>query len=394
MHGLSFKALIDNNDDRERIRPRIVRQSGIDRGDGGQFMGEESGAQAQADAGEKPPSRVKEGLIVLGALVLGGVLLFGIYIYWNFERDHPATENAYLQANYMWISPQVDGQISEIYVVENQLVEEGDLLFAIDPRSFDAELKAAQANLVLVHQDIEAGKARVTAAKAVVTAQMAAVEAAKQKSDRTKPLVGEDVVTELKGIELEQALAEEQAKLKQVQANVVVAEREYGTPETIKAQIEKAESALAIAQLNRDWTVIRAPAKGYVTSFALRKGDVVQSADALFPFVEINQWWIQANFKETSIDRIKSGQPVTVKIDMYGGREFTGAVESLGSSSAASFSLLPAQNTTGNWVKVTQRVPVRITLQDFNEEYPYRFGASASVEVNTDARVGGADSSQ
>ncbi len=353
-------------------------------------MSESSTSQVRTDEAEKPPSRFREGLIVLGALLLGGVLLFGIYLYWSFERDHPSTQNAYLQANYVWISPRVDGQISRVYVVENQLVEEGDLLFAIDPSSYDADVQAAEANLVLVHQEVEAGKARVAAAKAAVEAQKATVEGAKQKADRTRPLVTEDVVTVLKGIELDQELAEEQAKLKEAESNVVVAEREYGTPETIQAQIEKAEAALTLARLNREWTVVRAPARGYVTNFSLRKGDVVEEADALFPFVETRVWWLQANFKETGIDRLRSGQPVTVKIDMYGDREFKGTVESLSSSSAASFSLLPAENTTGNWVKVTQRVPVRIAMEAYDEAFPYRLGASATVEVNTDAVTDGA----
>lgn len=356
-------------------------------------MNEGSGSQEQAVT-EKRPSRLRESMIVVGALLLGGVILFGIYLYWNFERDHPASDNAYLQANSVWISPRIDGEVSEIYVVDNQLVEEGDLLFALDPRPYDAALQVAEANLVLTHQDVEAGKARVTAAKAVVEAQKATVEAAKQKFDRTKPLVGEDVVTELKGIELQQALAEEQASLKEAEANVVVAEREYGTPETIQAQIEKANAALTLARLNRDWTVVRAPAKGIVSNFALRKGDVVQAADELFPFIETGEWWVQANFKETSIQRLRVGQPVSVKIDMYGDREFTGAVESLGSNSAASFSLLPAQNTTGNWVKVTQRVPVRISLQAYDDAFPYRLGTSASVEVNTDGVSDGSDAAK
>lgn len=347
-------------------------------------MSESSGAQAPT-AAEKPPSRLREGAIVVGALLLGGVILFGIYLYWNFERQHPASDNAYLQANYVWISPRIDGQISEIYVTENQLVEEDDLLFAIDPAPYDAALQAAEANLLLVHQQVEAGKARVTAAKAAVEAQKATVEGAKQKAERTKPLVGEDVVTVLKGIELDQALAEEQALLKEAEANVVVAEREYGTPETIQAQIDKATSELTLAKLNHEWTVVRAPANGYVTNFSLRKGDVVEAADELFPFVETGEWWIEANFKETALQRLRVGQPVEVTIDMYGDRKFSGTVQSLGSSSAASFSLLPAQNTTGNWVKVTQRVPVRISMEPYDEAVPYRFGTSASVEVNTDA---------
>ncbi len=348
-------------------------------------MSDASAAKEQSGPQEKRPSRLREALIVVAAFAVGGVLLFGIYAYWNFERDHPATDNAYLQANYIWVSPQIDGQIAEIHVVDNQLVAKDDPLFTLDQRYYDAELQAAQANLVLVQQDIKAGKARVDAAKSLVTAQEAVVALAQQKADRSRPLVTDNVVSELQGIELDQTLAEEKAKLAAQKADLVVAQEEYGTPETIKAQLDKAKSAVELAKLNQEWTVVRAPAAGYVTNFAMRVGDVVESADDLFPFVETDEWWIQANFKETSIDRIKPGQAVTVTVDMYSDKQFTGTVQSLGSASAASFSLLPAQNTTGNWVKVTQRMPVRIALEAFDEDFPYRLGASASVEVNTDA---------
>ncbi|MEX3009541.1 HlyD family secretion protein [Hoeflea sp. TYP-13] len=348
-------------------------------------MGDDSGSkQDDASPDEKGPSRLREGLIVVIALLVGGALLFGIYIYWNFERDHPATDNAYLNANYVWISPQVDGQVADVHVINNQRVKKGDKLFALDSRLYDAQLNDAQANLVLVRQQIEAGKAKVDAAKAMVAEQKAAVNTAQEVAKRTKPLVQEDVQTVLQGIQAENNLIEARAKLETLQAELVVAEKEYGTPETINAQIEQAQAAVDEAQLNMDWTTIIAPADGYVTNFSLRRGDVVQSGDDLFPFVESDRWWIDANFKETNVDRIKPGQPVSITIDMYGDKEFSGTVESIGASSSASFSLLPAQNTTGNWVKVTQRIPVRISLEETDPDYPFRLGASSSVEVNTD----------
>ena len=346
-------------------------------------MSSDSIDKDQSDNSQKSsPSKLREGLIVVAALVLGGAILFGIYLYWNFERDHPATQNAYLQANYVWISPQVDGEVAEVYVTDNQLVKKGDKLFALDSRLYDAQLSAAQANLALVRQEIEAGAARVNAAKAQVTEQQAAVKTAQQVADRTKPLVKEDVMTVLQGIQADNSLLEAQAKLETLQADLVVAQKQYGTPETTKAQIDQAEAAVKEAQLNSEWSVVVAPADGYVTNLTLRAGDYVQGGDDLFPFVENNAWWVEANFKETGIGRIRPGQSVTVKVDMYGDKEFKGTVDSIGSSSAASFSLLPAQNTTGNWVKVTQRIPVRIGLDAVDPEYPFRMGASTSVAID------------
>ncbi|WP_419912988.1 efflux RND transporter periplasmic adaptor subunit [Hoeflea sp.] len=347
-------------------------------------MNAEPDQKAEAAGGEQAPSKLREGLIVVAALAVGGLLLFGIYVYWNFERDHPATDNAYVNANFVWISPRVDGEVAEVFVGDNQLVKAGDKLFALDSSLYDAELSAAEAALVLVHQDIEAGKARVDAAKAQVAEQKALVATAEQLSKATKPLVRDGVEPVLKGVEVENSLAEAKSKLDTLMADLTVAEKEYGTPESINAQIQQAEAAVTQAKLNKQWATIVAPADGYVTNLSLRTGDVVSTGDQLFPFIETETWWIDANFKETNVDRIRPGQPVTVTLDMYDDKTFDGVVESIGFSSAASFSLLPAQNTTGNWVKVTQRIPVRISLSESEDGFPYRIGASAAVEVNTD----------
>ena len=195
-------------------------------------MNAEPDQKAEAAGQNKPPSRLREGLIVGAALAVGGLLLFGIYIYWNFERDHPATDNAYVNANYVWISPRVDGEIAEVFVADNQLVKEGEKLFALDSSLYDAELSAAEAALVLVHQDIEAGKARVAAAKAQVAEQRAFVATAEQLSKATKPLVRDGVEPVLKGVEVENSLAEAKSKLDTLLADLTVAEKEYGTPES------------------------------------------------------------------------------------------------------------------------------------------------------------------
>ena len=341
-------------------------------------MGEETGAgEAERSSDQKSPSRFREGLIIIVALVIGGALLFGFYFYWNFERRHPGTQNAYIQANYVWISPQIDGEIAEIFVTDNQHVQKGDKLVALDSRLQGAQLEAAKANLVLVQQSIDADAARIEAAKAEAAEQQAALQTAQQVAERTKPLVQQDVVTVLQGIEADNALLEAKAKLKTAQAELVVAQKEYGTQESIQAPLQQAEAEVREAELNVEWTIVKAPANGYIANLTLRVGDVLQAADDLFPFVESDIWWVAANFKETSVKRIRTGQLVTVKIDMYGDKEFRGTVSSIGPSSAASFSLLPPQNTTGNWVKVTQRIPVRIGLDEMEPDHPYRLGASA-----------------
>jgi membrane fusion protein, multidrug efflux system len=157
-----------------------------------------------------------------------------------------------------------------------------------------------------------------------------------------------------------------------------------GAADVQQARRQQAAAAVALAQLNLEWTVVTAPTDGWVTQFNLRIGDIMQPGQPQFPFIESGHWWIMANFKETHMHRIQPGQPVSFTVDMYPGHTFNGTVHSLARGVAASFSLLPPQNTTGNWVKVTQRVPVRI-LVDEQPGFPFRLGASVEASVDTTA---------
>jgi membrane fusion protein (multidrug efflux system) len=152
--------------------------------------------------------------------------------------------------------------------------------------------------------------------------------------------------------------------------------------EVREARIATAQADVALAKLNLEWTRVPAPADGYVTQLSLRIGDVVKPQEQLFPFIESTNWWVEANFKETAVALIEPGMRATVTVDIYGDRKFEGKVESISRGAAASFSLLPPQNTTGNWVKVTQRIPVRVRILEQDPQYPFRLGASAAVSID------------
>jgi membrane fusion protein (multidrug efflux system) len=154
-----------------------------------------------------------------------------------------------------------------------------------------------------------------------------------------------------------------------------------------KANIEQAQAAVTQAQMELDRATVKAPVAGVIGKVRIRPGAIAQAGASLFPLVDTSQWWVDANFKETELARIATGQQATVSVDLYPSHEFKGEVDSLSPASGTAFSLLPPENATGNWVKVTQRFPVRISLRVQPGDPPLRVGASASVTVDTTSKV-------
>lgn len=328
-------------------------------------------------------NRKRELLIVAAALLVGAVLFLVVYFIWHYEGEHPSTDNALLQAHHVWIVPQVEGRIVEKHVHNNEQVDPGRLLFRIDQRPYREKLREAEADLVLLKHAILADGQAVESARAQVKEAEAALTIARQHYQRVKPLVEKGMIAEIKGIEYENVMIEAQGKLAEARAGLEHAILNLGEADVQEARLRKARGAIELARLRLEWSLVRAPADGYVTKFDLREGDIVEPGQRLFPFIESRAWWAQANFKETQIKRIRPGMAAEISVDMYPDRKFKGVVGSLSSGAAAAFSLLPPQNTTGNWVKVTQRVPVRVYLLDQDKDHPFRLGASCSVTVNT-----------
>lgn len=349
-------------------------------------MSETRTASVHADEPKKATvSRGKEILVLVAGLIVAGLVSFGIYRYWSWERLHPSTDDAYVHANYIWIIPQVEGRVSSLFVEPNQVVKAGEPLFEIDQRQYRQALIKTETQLLLVRHNIDADKARVTLARARLDEANAELETAKELAKGYRELVKSGAAAQLHTIQFINAEIEAKARVAEAKAALDEALVIQGSEAVREARVAAAEADVALAKLHLEWTRVAAPADGYVTQLTLRVGDTVSPEQRLFPFIESDSWWVQANFKETDVQLIEPGMRTEVTVDIYGDKVFEGRVESISRGAAASFSLLPPQNTTGNWVKVTQRIPVRIRLLENDAKFPFRLGASATASVDTDS---------
>ncbi len=315
----------------------------------------------------------------LGVLLLGLIIL----IYWQYSIFFPSTDDAFVEANIVNVSPQVSGKVNAIYVQNHQGVKTGDLLLMIDPQPLMIALQQAQAQLELAKQQAAADQDAVVTAKAVVAQRTAEYNNAKVDSMRAIKLAKEGVLSRQMADDAKAKIATTSAALSAAQAELQQAQDTLGKSGDQNAAIRNAQAAVDQAQLNLGYTKIFASAKGNVENFNLRVGDVVNANTPAFAIVDGSEWWVDANYNETDLARIHPGQHAEIHIDMYSDKTFHGIVESISRGSGATFSLLPPENATGNWVKVTQRFPVRVKLIDVNAAMPPRVGASANVTINT-----------
>lgn len=324
---------------------------------------------------------------VLLAVTVGGVLA-----YWRYAEIYPSTDNAYTGADIVRIAPLVSGPVVGVYVLDDQKVSKGDPLFDIDPAPYEAALRGARAQFdAAVNATGTAGEDLKNAADEMEAKRLALVEAL-DKYREAKSAQGEgeapsqatmDALQEVHGAEAAYEAAHDAFSKAQDQELVV-------TTPTVK--LRGAAAQLDKATEDRVKTHVLAPGEGWVSNVRLRPGTVLQAGTPVFALVENTDWWVDANFKETDLARIKPGQPASISLDMYPGYALDGTVESISSGSGAIFSVLPPENATGNWVKVTQRFPVRIKITSaHDDERPLRVGASATVTVDTtkDSSEGG-----
>ncbi len=271
------------------------------------------------------------------ALLLLVFLGLVVIIYWWYSSLSETTNDAYLNANIVQISPRVGGQVSQLYVVNNQFVKAGQSLFDLDPTPYQVAVQKAQAQLAM---------------------NQATLNNAQLTANRILPLVNKKVLPPTEG---DTATANFQ---------------------NAAAAVQLAKANLTQAQLNLGYTKIVAPTNGWVTNLSLRVGNVIPPDQAEFVIVSNEEFWVDANFKETQLAKIRPGQSADVVFDTYPDKHFKGVVESISSGSGSAFSLLPPENATGNWVKVTQRVPVRVHIINPDPNFPLRIGTTASVKIN------------
>lgn len=303
-------------------------------------------------------------------------------LYWDYQVHHPSTDDAYVHAHVVRIAPRVTGQAVAVAVSDQQTVEKGQVLFRIDPRPFEYGVRQAEAKLALARQTVEARQAAVAAARAEVRDRRVQLENARTHYHRIQTLAKGSVSSQSDLDDARARLRSAEAGLELSRAKLHQARVELGEPGEANDRVQDAQAALDRARLDLEHTRVTAPCAGRISGLELRPGDPLRAQEPQFALV-CDARWVYANFKETDLGRIRPGQVATVHVDLYPDRTFHGIVESLSPASGSAFSLLPPQNATGNWVKVTQRVPVRILLVDAPPEAPLRVQTSAEVRVDT-----------
>ena len=319
--------------------------------------------------------------IALAAVIVATVA--GAFAYWRHSELYPTTENAYTGSNIVRVASEVSGPVIHVYVRTDDTVKTNDPLFDIDPTLYDAALRNARAQFDSAASAAgTAGESLKTAAATLETTRAALEDAIKTYRDAKDAQAPEQPPSD----QLNNAESAWQDALKDYKDAESAFATEQDKPLTVTTptvQLRAAAAQLTKATHDRVKTHATAPADGLLSNVTLRPGATVQAGAPLFAIIEANRWWVDANFKETDLARIKVGQPATVRLDMYPGVNFDGTVESISSGSGASFSVLPPENASGNWVKVTQRFPVRISLVSPPADKPLRVGASATVTIDT-----------
>lgn len=316
--------------------------------------------------------------LALAALV-AVVVLLGM-LYWLHARRFDSTDDGYVGANVVRIAAQVSGPVRRLAVSENQAVPAGALLFEIDPTAFRlrvlqarAELAGTEGSLVTARQQLAA--ARAHALEAEVTAANAHRTLIRTARLARRHFLSTQALDNARTADATARAAAVLARAQLRQADLALGKQ--GIP----ARVQVAKAALAAAELDLAHTEVRSPAAGIIDQLSLRPGSLVTANTPLFALVEDHAFWVDANFKETAIADLRPGQPAEVDVDMYPHHPFKGRVASVAGASGTAFSLLPPENATGNWVKVTQRIPVRVQILDPDPRYPLRVGATASVTV-------------
>ena len=332
---------------------------------------------------KKARNRMRTLLWILGpALVLGA----GGWLYLTSGR-YASTDNAYVQADRVTIAPQVGGRVVEVAVRENQAVKKGDVLFRIDAEPLQIAAARMQAQMQSVKSLLDAARSGYSSAQADVRSSAADLRYKQQQFARMQELRGRGLVAQAALDDAANNLAAARAKQDANTAAVAKAQNMLGglpsTPDEQLAGYKLALAQLAQAKLDLEHATVRAPMDGTIGRTTLQPGDFLATGQAAMPLVA-NNLWVDANFKETDLTHVLVGQPATIEVDTFPGRKWQARVASISPASGAELSLLPAQIATGNWVKLVQRIPVRLAIDVPQQDgMILRAGMSAVVDIDT-----------
>ena len=330
------------------------------------------------------PRKRKIMLVILAIVVVLGCV--GVWAYHElYGRWNESTDDAYVNGNVVEITPLVTGTVVSIGADDGDLVHEGQVLINFDPNDAEVGLQSARANLARTVRQVRGLYSNVDGMKAQVNAQQAEVQKAQDNFNRRKNLAAGGAISqeELSHARddltsAQNALANARQQLKTTSALV------DDTVVSSHPDVMSAAEQLRQAYLTNARSTLIAPVTGYVAKRTVQLGQRVQPGTALMAVIPLDQLWIDANFKETQLRDMRIGQPVDIEADLYGSDvKYSGTIDSLGAGTGSAFALLPAQNATGNWIKIVQRVPVRIHINaEELARHPLRVGLSTQVDVN------------
>jgi membrane fusion protein, multidrug efflux system len=328
------------------------------------------------DSDQKRKRPGKKPLIILGIVIL--VIAIGALIWWFATRNEVSTDDAYTDGNAITIAPKVSGYVVKLAIDDNVYVHKGQLMVEIDPRDYRAQVDQAQAQLGLARAQLEAAQAQLDIARVQYPAQYqqarAQIESASAAFDRAEADYARQHTVDVRAT-TQQNIDTATAQARTARANVLSAEAQLKTAQLVpqqirqavaavdqrREQIAQAEAQLDTAQLNLAWCDLRAPSDGWVTRRNVQFGSFLQAGTSLFSIVT-PQVWITANFKESQLTRMRPGDKVEISVDAWPKLDLRGHVDSVQLGSGSRFSAFPAENATGNFVKIVQRVPVKIVI--------------------------------
>jgi membrane fusion protein (multidrug efflux system) len=351
--------------------------------------------QAQGSAPEKP--RSKKPLIILGiVVVIAAIIAFFI---WFAHRNQVSTDDAYTDGNVISMAPKVSGYVVDLFIDDNSRVRRGDLLLRIDPQDFRTAKAAALGQLSLAQAQLESADTALRIARVQYPAQLVSAQAQRQAAAanfaqaqasylRQHEVDRRATTQESIDTSTSQQLGSD-ANLKSAQAQVAIARL---VPEQIQqalnavaertAQLQQAQAQLRQADLNLSYTEIRSPSDGFITLRSVQRGTYLTAGQTMFLIVTPDVW-VTANFKESQIGRMRPGDAVDLEVDAYSGFKLQGHVQSIQYGSGSRFSAFPAENATGNFVKIVQRVPVKIAIdRGLDPDRPLPLGLSVSPVVH------------
>ncbi|ELY6223998.1 HlyD family secretion protein [Cronobacter muytjensii] len=342
----------------------------------------------------------KKPLIILGIVVI--IMVVGALIWWLMTRNLETTDDAFIEGDAVTVAPKVAGYVTELRVKDNQRVKKGDLLVVIDPRDATAQRDQARAQLSLAESQLHQAQAQLALAKVQYPAQRdqakaqvlrAEAELANARAEYQRQRGVDPRATSRQNIDAASAqLRSAEAGLANAKAQLEVAEQvqlqirqQETNVEARESQVAQARAQLQTAELNLSYTEVRAPFDGFVTKRNVQNGTLVQAGSALFSLVS-PEIWVVANFKESQLERMRPGNKVAISVDAFPDLELEGHVESIQQGSGSRFSAFPAENATGNFVKIVQRVPVKIVIDKGLENWdqPLPLGLSVEPEVTVE----------